>query len=124
MALSSLLGGRTDWRDKDEVAGDVGARRTEFLADRVAELEERVDRLALVSMALWTLLKKREDWDEEELLKQITALDLQDGKLDGQVQNAVTECPKCHRPLSRRHRKCLYCEFELQTSGAFDGVVR
>jgi hypothetical protein len=125
MALSGLLKGRTDWRDQSEIKGELGQHRTELLAERVAELEERVDKLALLSMALWTLLKKQTDWDDEELLKQVTALDLQDGKLDGQVQNAVTECPACHRPVSRRHRHCLYCEQELtSTGGAFEGVVR
>lgn len=125
MALSGLLKGRTDWRDQDEVQGELGQRRTELLAERVGELEERVDKLALLSLALWTLLKKNTKWDDEELLKQVTALDLQDGKLDGHVQNAVMECPACHRPVSRRHRRCLYCEAELSaTGGAFDEVVR
>ncbi len=124
MSFSGLLKGRTDWRDEDEVQGELGQRRSEFLAERVSDLEERVDKLALLSMALWTLLKKNTKWDDEELIQQMTALDLQDGKLDGHVQNAMTECPACHRPVSRRHRKCLYCEQELSQGGAFEGVVR
>ena len=123
MALQGLLG-HANWRDESEVGEELGARRTEYLADRVSELEQRVDRLALLSMAMWTLLKKNAGWTEEELLQQVTALDLQDGKMDGQVQNAVIECPQCHRPVSRRHRKCLYCEYELESDGAFDGVAR
>ncbi len=124
MALQGLLGGRANWRDGSEVGEELGARRTEYLADRVAELEQRVDRLALLSMALWTLVKKHEGWTDEELIQQVTALDLQDGDLDGHVRPAVTECPQCHRPVSQRHRKCLYCEYELQGGGAFDGVTR
>lgn len=123
MALQGLLG-HANWRGDSEIQDDVGARRAEHLTDRVAELEQRVDRLALLSMALWTLVKKHEGWTDDELLQQVTALDLQDGKPDGHVRPAVTECPQCHRPVSQRHRKCLYCEYELESGGAFDGVAR
>ncbi len=123
MALQGLLG-RTNWRDKAGIQSEADSRNAEFMAERVAELEERVDRLALLSMAMWTLLKKNTELDDEELMKQVTALDLQDGKLDGSVYASVIECPECHRPVSRRHRKCLYCEHDLGSNGAFDGVVR
>lgn len=124
MALPSILS-RSDWRTADEVQGELGQRRTEGLADRVQDLEERVDKLALLSLSLWTLLKKNTGWDDEELITQMTALDLQDGKMDGQVKNAVSECPACQRPVSRRHRRCLYCEAALETTDSvFDEVVR
>lgn len=124
MAFSSLLKGRADWRDQDEIQGGLSQRRTEFLADRVNDLEERVDHLALLSMALWELLSESTGWTEEELIKRVSALDLRDGKQDGRMQTDAVNCPACHRPLSRRHRRCMYCEHELGGEGAFSEVVR
>ncbi len=125
MAFSGLIKGRTDWRDKSEIQGELGQRRTENLADRVSELEERVDHLSLLSMALWQLVSESTGWSEEELIKRVSALDLRDGKMDVRVLGSVIECPECHRPLSRRHRRCLYCEHEMSVEGsAFDEVVR
>jgi hypothetical protein len=123
MAFSGLIG-RNDWRDRDEIQAELGQRRTEHLADRVNELEERVDHLALLSVALWQLLSESTGWSEEELIKRVTELDLRDGKIDGRVTGNAIDCPECHRPVARRHRRCLYCEHELGESGAFGNVVR
>ena len=125
MAFAGLIKGRTDWRDESDIQGDLGARRTENIAERVNELEERVDHLALLSMALWQMLSESTGWSEEELIKRVTELDLRDGKLDGKALGTVIECPECKRPLSRRHRRCMYCEHEMTVEGtAFDNVVR
>ena len=129
MAFSGLIKGRTDWRDQNEIQDDLGARRTVNRAERVSELEERVDHLVLLSMALWQMLSESTGWNEEELIKRVSAFDLRDGKLDGKVLGAVIECPECERPLSRRHRRCIYCEMycehEMTVEGnAFDNVVR
>ena len=100
-----------------------GARQAERAEATVEELEERVDRLSLLSYALWSLLQERLGLSEAELQARVQELDLRDGKLDGRVASGIIDCPHCHRPLSQRHRRCLYCGFEKQGE-AFDSVVR
>ena len=99
------------------------SQKAESLDKRVEYLEERLDRLSLISLALWTLLKDR-GLTEQQLMERMQELDLRDGVLDGRVQGGLINCPQCGRPLSQRHRKCLYCDYKLVADDAFDGVVR
>ena len=126
MALSGLFFGlHQNMRIASaEAQATIGARKAESAERRIEFLEDRVDRLALLNLALWTLLQEREGLTEDELQQRVQELDLRDGKLDGRVQSGVIECPQCNRPLSQRHRKCMYCEYELNGGAAFDSVVR
>ncbi len=72
-------------------------------------LRERLDRQALMSMALWSLMKDQLGLTDDQLLKRIQDIDLADGKLDGKVMQGVSDCKKCKRALSPRHAKCIYC---------------
>ncbi|HKQ48422.1 MAG TPA: hypothetical protein VJZ71_10165 [Phycisphaerae bacterium] len=98
-------------------SADEGARRDARDAKRDASvLEERLDRLTLMSAAMWSLLSERLGVVEDELVKRVQELDLSDGKLDGKIGLNIGECPKCRRQLSKRHRRCLYCGHELPAS--------
>lgn len=68
-----------------------------------------MDRLALLTTALWSLASERLGITEEELQARVQQIDLSDGKLDGRVAVPTSQCPKCSRQISRRHRTCLYC---------------
>jgi hypothetical protein len=87
--------------------------------DAVEELRDRVDRMALFTMALWSLAGEKLQITEDELKKRVQDLDLSDGKLDGKISQNVGECPKCKRQLSRRNRSCIYCGYTL--SATFPG---
>lgn len=100
------------------VDAESAARRTKGATD---DLAERLDRLALVTEALWSLLKTRSDVTDAELLEHIRAVDLSDGVLDGRARSAVQTCPGCERVLSKRHTRCLYCGVEV-VQRPFDGV--
>ena len=76
----------------------------------VAELQGEVERLLLITEALWRILKEKHGFDENELVKQITLIDLEDGKLDGRKPAAPpTPCPKCKRTLGKNRPRCLFC---------------
>ncbi|MFV1959319.1 MAG: hypothetical protein ACC662_07885 [Planctomycetota bacterium] len=75
----------------------------------VTELEARLDRLALLTEALWTLLRERVGMTDEELLDRVREVDLSDGVLDGKVRHGSAPCPQCGRMLSHRHLRCIYC---------------
>lgn len=98
-------------------------RQTERVADRVADLEERLDKMSLLNLALWSILKEKLGVTDAELTKRVEELDLQDGKLDGRIQSTPVDCPTCQRPLHQRHRRCLYCGFEMEQNG-FESVTR
>ena len=85
-------------------ASDARKARTEY-----AELEGRFERLALMTEALWTLLRTRLGVSDEDLIEIARDLDLSDGQLDGRVRRTSAECTGCARMVASRHGKCLYC---------------
>jgi hypothetical protein len=87
------------------------ARSDARRADRRSEaLELDVERLLMISEALWTMLKEKHGYTDETLEQRIMDIDLRDGKLDGRVADSPPgKCPKCDRPLMKRRPRCLYC---------------
>jgi hypothetical protein len=77
--------------------------------ERVRELEFSLQRMALVSQALWELLRSRLGLTEEELIAAIKEIDLRDGKLDGRMAAQRMNCPSCERVVSSKHSRCIYC---------------
>lgn len=86
----------------------------------VRNLQERVEKLTLACAALWELLKERTEFSEDDLLAAIAALDLRDGKKDGKMTPTLKACPKCNRPMSPKHHRCLYCGAEDSGHSAFE----
>jgi len=81
------------------------------------ELERRLDKLALVNMAMWSILRDKLGVTDAELEDRARAIDLLDGVLDGRAAPAGQQCPRCKRTMSIRHRRCLYCgEVDLTPS--------
>lgn len=79
-------------------------------AGEVARLRAQVERLLIITEALWTILKDKTGLDEQELLRQMVQIDLRDGKLDGRVAATPPEpCPKCGRVVSNGALRCMYC---------------
>jgi hypothetical protein len=79
-------------------------------SDQVAELKADVERLLLVTEALWKIVQEKHGLEDKELLRQITMLDMTDGKLDARKpKSAPRLCPKCNRALGKRKPKCMFC---------------
>lgn len=89
----------------------------------VRYLEERLDRLTLVNMAMWSLLKEKVGVTEEELINRMVEIDISDRKADGKVTPDVRKCGKCGRTLAAKHRKCLYCGAADLRATAFDATL-
>lgn len=69
-----------------------------------------VERLLLITEALWNIIREKHGAEETELIKQITALDMEDGKLDGRKPRTPPQpCPKCGRTLIKNRPRCFYC---------------
>ena len=85
-------------------------------------LEDRVDRLSLICMAMWSLLQDKTKLTEEDLIERVKMLDLMDGQEDGKATRTVSKCSRCDRPMNARHKKCIYCGHEKLISSAFDAL--
>lgn len=105
---------------------DAAASRANRTADRARasaeELEERLDRLALITRAMWNLLGAKGGVTEDELVDEMHRVDLLDGQLDGKAGPVARDCPSCERPNGAMRRHCLYCGHDLPDGSVFDGV--
>jgi len=75
-------------------------------------LNERLDKLVLINMAICELLQEKVGLSDKELADKAQEIDLRDGVPDGKVTRTVRRCSKCGRTISRRHNKCLFCGSE------------
>lgn len=72
-----------------------------------------VEKLFMLTEALWTILKEKHGCTDEELVRRVQEIDLRDGKLDGKVAKVKPDCPKCSRKLMGKRPVCLYCGAEV-----------
>jgi len=101
-------------------ANDAATKATQF-QERVRLLEDRMDRMTLLNMSMWSLLKETTGLTDEHLAARVQEIDLQDGVADGKVTRAPAVCPKCGRSFSARHQRCLYCGHQNAQQSPFDG---
>lgn len=73
-------------------------------------LEQDVERLLMITEALWNILKEKHGYDDNELIRRIGEIDFRDGRLDGRKAAAPPrQCPHCHRILIKKRPFCMYC---------------
>lgn len=85
---------------------DEDAQRARRAAENVAE---QVDKAMLACQAVWTLVRDKLGLTDEDLLARVRELDLTDGKLDGKARHTTRNCTGCHREVTRRFPRCMYC---------------
>ena len=100
-----------------------GVHQAREAAGAAQDLEDRVDQLVTVNLALWSLLKQKLVLTEEELIERVKQIDLADGVPDGKVTGQVRKCSACGRVMHRRHKRCMYCGADRLVETAFDGVM-
>lgn len=87
----------------------VPRRNTDKAAD-IQELQADVERLYFISEALWRIVQEKLNLDPGEIVRQVTAIDMEDGKLDARkAKTAPKPCPKCGRTLAKQRPKCMFC---------------
>ena len=100
------------------IAGDLGAYNAATQADskaRAAQGEVEllrcdIERLLMISEAMWSILKEKFGYQDMELINRVMEIDRRDGKLDGRVAaSPPPSCPKCGRTLERKRAVCIYC---------------
>jgi len=76
----------------------------------VQHLEQQVERLLMISEALWSFIKEHHGYSDSDLFEKVLQIDASDGKIDGKVaRTPPQQCPKCQRPLPRTKPFCMYC---------------
>lgn len=88
-------------------------------AERIKELEFSLQRMALVSQAMWELLRSRMDVTEDDSLGKINEIDVRDGSKDQRMSPQVAACPECTRTVSTRNLRCIYCGTEVPRPHVF-----
>jgi hypothetical protein len=90
----------------------------------VSELEDRVDRLAMLCCAMWTMIQAHTGATDEELTDLVRDLDLADGHVDGKAAEVqVSACGACGRPVALKRLRCQYCGQARVPKHPFEGVL-
>lgn len=98
------------------------AAKADELTEFSVVLQDRIDKLLLINMAMWSILEEKLGITEADLAQRVQDIDLRDGTLDGRPPQAAAVCKACNRPISRRHQRCLYCGGQTGAGSPFAGV--
>lgn len=73
-------------------------------------LKHDINRLLLITEALWTFLKRQHGYSDDDLKSLIQEIDLRDGKPDAAAaKEQPLQCPSCGRANSAKRAYCIYC---------------
>lgn len=101
------------WQDIKLVESDVQQAQTDGKVDRVqsetVQLQRQIDKMALVSQALFELLKEKTGITDAELRRKIREVDQRDGFEDSKVSGKPLKCPKCGGVVTVGALKCQTC---------------
>ena len=98
----------------------VGGHSSGASAAFIDQLEHRLEQQALVSRALWELLKKHSGLEERDLVAKVAEIDLRDGSLDHRLKSPLLDCPNCGNKVNARRRVCAYCGFKDFPANVFE----
>ena len=105
-------------RDAEATASQAQSK-AENISYSLAELEQKIESLALTCQALWEIARDQSGLTDEQLMAKVAEIDTRDGAADGKMNSGVQPCTKCGRVLSKRHMKCLYCGEQVRKQHAF-----
>ena len=102
-------------RSASEAGGKASRATTETI-----ELRREVNRLLMITEALWDFIREREGLSDEQLVAKIDEIDLRDGALDGRsAKTPPTQCDACGRTLAKRQPVCIYCGTDAESRDPF-----
>jgi hypothetical protein len=119
--FSAALGGSL----YSEIAGLTGLQantdqRLTNTAERLSALEHRYERMQLVMVALWSLLKEHTGLTDADLKRFMHAAEAVASDIHGNP--AVMNCPHCHRIIRKSATTCVWCGGSIETGNAFQGT--
>ena len=79
-------------------------------------LRHDIDRLLLITEALWTFMKQQHGYTDDALVQLIQDIDSRRSTVTGVVaKDAPIACPSCGRPNTATRTFCVYCGKPLPT---------
>jgi len=106
------LDGRLD-RVQDAQAREEAARPVAI------ELNEKIDRLAMICAAMFELLQPTTGITDVQLAAKIREIDERDTQADGRTTSRGRPCPKCGATMSPRFGRCLFCGYSDPSASPF-----
>jgi hypothetical protein len=98
---------RTFQNDADATEARADAREAKTETEL---MRADIERLLMITEALWNFLKKEHGYSDEDLVDAITEIDMRDGVLDGKSgKSAPQTCPNCGRVNARGRPNSIYC---------------
>ena len=88
--------------------------------DRAEDLDERIDRLLLLTEAMWELLSKHLGFTDEHLAHMVATIDHRDGHLDNRAARPARRCQACESAVPADRPTCQFCGVEVPGSSLFD----
>ena len=85
-------------------------------------LGQKVDRLILVSKAIWELVRDSNKLSDQALFEKVKEIDLRDGTVGGKIVHTPKPCPKCGRTVSTKTGRCMYCGTTVPFATPLDTV--
>ena len=96
-------------------AGHKASQDANRIRTENEQIQFDVEKLLMITEAMWTILKEQLGYEDEELMRRIEEIDMRDGVLDGKVKGSINPpCPECGRVLIGKMPKCLYCGTAVQ----------
>lgn len=91
-------------------AANEASRDARRASGKVDRMEFDIERLLMITEALWMILKEQHGYSDEELQRRVMEIDVRDGRLDGKVAaSAPDKCTKCGKVLMKKRPRCIYC---------------
>lgn len=97
------------------LAGELASMTSREVGRDNVSIKFDIEKLMMITEALWTLLKRQAGYTDEQLMEVIRGIDLRDGRLDGKVARSMErpDCPQCGKKAIGAQPLCLYCGAEL-----------
>lgn len=91
---------------RSEGSGEVG--RSDARED-MWRLEDRVERLLLLSEAVWELAAPALGLTDEHLAAKMAEIDGRDGPVDGRRNRQARTCSECRAAIQKGRSNCVFC---------------
>ena len=87
--------------------------------DRLTALEHRYERMHIITVALWALLKERTGLTDGDLKRFVANVEASEAKSRGAT--GTMTCPKCSRIIRKSATRCVWCGASITDGDAFQG---
>jgi hypothetical protein len=101
-------------------ARDTALNAQEKVQREIHRLESKIDGLALISQALWELIRQHTSLTDADIRAKVAEIDARDGRIDGRITGTPGSCAKCNRPTHSRQVSCMYCGEPIDKGHVFE----